>query len=434
MRSEIAFSDAIERMVTLGLPLLLLLYMLTENTALFLVVLAVCIVFITKPEVIFPIYWVASLSSQFVVVDDGLSAGRFLSIVMIISLLIQFYNKKSHVSKQRLFFFVIIVVFTFLSALFSITHSLKSFYMMMLNLLVFFLISFANGINYEKIVNNIAISSFFVLLYFSYTAYLEGAFLFTNRYVAGGDDDGPNANRIAMLITQCGTVLFAFLICKRNVVLNIFSLIGFLLSILLVIALGSRAALVALIAGSCFCLFFIFSKLNRKRKFILTMLAFLLFFSLVFFFSSIDSSLIERFSLESLEDDGGGGRIKNIEIIMGKIFPDYPLFGTGIGGENMKAIGRMYNLPNLAHNFVIDPLSQLGIVGYSLYLLFLCPYIMKILKILKLRKQLLVILSLAPLVAAVVNGIGEIVFFEKFFWNDLSLCYLAYNYYAVENT
>ena len=245
MRSEIAFSDAIVRMVTLGLPLLLLLYMLTENTALFLVVLAACIVFITKPEVIFPIYWVASLSNQFVVVDDGLSAGRFLSIVMIISLLIQFYNKKSHVSKQRLFFFVIIVVFTFLSALFSITHSLKSFYMMMLNLLVFFLISFANGINYEKIVNNIAISSFFVLLYFSYTAYLEGAFLFTNSYMAGGDNDGPNANRIAMLITQCGTVLFAFLICKRNLCINQTSVcdIGIVTGVFSHSALNERIAL-----------------------------------------------------------------------------------------------------------------------------------------------------------------------------------------------
>lgn len=429
MESKIVFSDAIIRMVTLCLPLLLLLYMLTESTAIFLVVLAVCVVFITKPEVVFPIYWVASLSSQFVVVDEGLSAGRFLSVIMIVSLLILFYNKNSRVSKQRFCFFVAIVVFTFLSALFSITHSLQSFFVMMLNLLVFFLMSVANGIDYERVVKNVAISSFFVLLYFSYTAYLEGAFLFASRFLEDGKEDGPNANRIAMLITQCGTVLCAYLVCRRSIILNAFSIMGVVLSIFLVVALGSRAALLALIAGIVFCMYFVLLHCNAKSNTIILFVFLLLFFVLFVFFSTIDSSLIDRFSLESLEDDGGGGRLTNIKIIMGRIFPEYPLFGTGIGGENVMDVGKSYNLPNLAHNFVIDPLAQMGIFGYTLYLIFLCPYVIRILKLIKLKNHFFVLLSLAPLVAAITNGIGEVVFFEKFFWNDLGLCYLAYKYY-----
>lgn len=299
---------------------------------------------------------------------------------------------------------------------------------MLLNLLVFFLLAHSTNIDCEKILNRLVFVSIVLLLYSSYNALIDGAFLFADRYMED-DIDGINANNMSMLVAQCGAIQIAYFFYAKRLLYKLVSVIGIVLSVLLIIALGSRASLIGIMVAILFVVYYS-SSIVKKKYFVLAIVVMsVLAGVLIGFFMSFDSPLLQRFTFDALESNGGAGRADNSKIIMTKVFPDYPIFGTGLGGTI--TLKSKYRFDNLAHNIVIDPLSQLGIFGCLLFLLFLLPYISIVIKMIRYKKQLLFILALTPIVAAVVNGIGEIVFFEKFFWNDLGLCCLAYRNYIV---
>lgn len=404
------------------LPLLLIILHYTGNIAFLVLVLCISILKIKKVEILFPAYWIASLSSMYFDLGEGLSAGRFMSIIIISSLIIRFYRHKQKVNVGLRVLFVIVLLYSLLSSLLGFAHSIALFFMMLLNLVPFFFIANNTDIDIRSMLKYMVHVSFLLLIYSSYNAYIDGAFLFANRYLEDSSE-GINANNLSMLIAQCGSLQIAYFMYSKNITAKLLSLFGAIISVLLIFALGSRASLLALIVAILFSVYYSIPKLKKKYIGAIILIVFVISCFFVNFFMSLDTPLLERYSIDSVESSGGGGRADNIKIIMGEIFPNYPIFGIGIGGTPV--LMKEYHLNNLAHNIIVDPLSQLGMFGFILFLLFMAPYIAIVIKMIKQKNDLFFVMVLAPLIAAVVNGIGEIVFFEKFFWNDLGLCCLA---------
>jgi len=246
-------------------------------------------------------------------------------------------------------------------------------------------------------------------------------------------DGSANADNLAMMIEQTGALCIGYALFGKNTIMRIISGVCVFGAVALVLLTGSRTALIALLVAILLCFLV---KIKSKDKgagfinafiFIFLGVATYLFVSFV---SGIDNPLLDRFSAEDVIETGGAGRMDLIKILLTQIFPDHFLFGSGMGNGNMRVLGRSYGLEHVAHNVIIDPLTQMGIIGFGLFffLVFL-PLIRKYLYLLK-NKEPNCIIVLALVTAVVFNGIGEVMFDEKMFWNDFALLALAYNIYC----
>lgn len=416
----------IESLVAVGLPVLLYMMVYTDNVIFFYMALAVGFMFILKPIVLLPFYFVASLSTSYFSLSSGMSAGRFAFVLILLSLFLQFLKNKDKVGANPNFLFVIVlIIFLFFSAITSVTGSLDPFVQMTMNLLFLFFLYYYVDLDLDRFYRFLSIAYFVCLISIAFYIMKNGQELFIQRF--HDEEEAMNTNRLAMMCNQAGGLMFAMFLLSKKVKIKIISIVGYIIAILEIVILGSRSPLIALLLSSIIG-FYLYQHVNktiqRKNVYVLFFFLVFVFGVLVYYLSSIDSPLMERFTAESIVESKGTNRLNLIGIIMTKIFPNHPLLGVGVGSENIYEAGKVYGLERPAHNIIIDPLSQMGIIGFCLFLLFIAPIIVRSFKVaLNNRSLCLVILpSLLLFVTTTINGIGEIIFYEKFFWNNLALC------------
>ena len=476
----------------------LMMMAITERSVFLYAVIGISILFILRPEVVFTAYFISSLSGGYFSVGS-LGASRVLSILLIVSLLLQ-WRKLSGISRRLFLFELLILLYSLFSCLFSVTGQMSSFLVMLQCLLVTFLLQQAVKLDTELLTYLIIISSAIAIVMLGVHMIQDSALLFEERY-SGVED--TNTNKFAMMCAQLGAVMIgAFVYLTRrpllqprtggtvppadrrhlsrrskrqrlaqgrrlsearadqqsgdcpptrrseqhshhvgrrrhprrrlrryllghrgdgtllNKLIKISSLAIYAISIVIIVLSGSRSALVGLLVASLFVVFF--TQTGGVKKAILPVaLIALVGVGLVYFFSSIDSPILERFTLEDVMDDGGSGRLYYARQIYDEVILRHPFFGVGMGGQNVMALG----IEKQAHNIVIDPVSQLGIVGFVIYLCFIVPIIVRALKLR--NKNPFIIIPLTLFFTGLFNGIGEVVFYEKLFWNSLALCALV---------
>jgi len=170
-------------------------------------------------------------------------------------------------------------------------------------------------------------------------------------------------------------------------------------------------------------LFYLFKK--QPRKFIIPLI--LLLVTGYFFINQIqqlDIPFIERFTIENVKESGGTHRLDTWEKLVPVTLENSAWFGYGLGGENSYALAYRNGLSHAAHNFLIDMLIQTGIVGVILFFSF---FILLGKKLKNLLKISVIILPVIILLTALFNGIGEVVYLEKLFWNGIALALLYTN-------
>lgn len=319
---------------------------------------------------------------------------------------------------------IVIIIFTFLSIVLGYNGGVIFFIVMLTNLLVFFLFQKVEDLDLKNIIDVLCVSSLMAIVLLWIYASRDGLFFMSQRFDLDGN---ANSNNLAMMMEQVGALCVAYAFLGRYSLLRLISLIGVLASVLLILMTGSRSALIALLSSVLLCLF-LMNRGSKKHNNVglIFIIIILLSIGYVFisFISGIDNPILDRFSVADVTDTGGAGRADNIKKLLTEIFPDHLLFGSGMGTANMDALGKSYGLSNAAHNIIIDPLTQMGIIGFSIYLLLLIPVFKALITLIKSKNSTCIIIA-ALLVAAVFNGIGEIVFYEKFFWCDMVLVVLA---------
>lgn len=414
----------IESLVAIGLPILLYLMVFTDNIIFFYLSVMIGLLFLTKPVVLLPWYFVSSLSTSYFSLSNGMSAGRFTFVVILVSLFIQVINNQRKFTSPYILIVTILLIYSFLSAITSVTGSIEPFVLMTMNILFFLLLQYDDSIDMNKFYRYLSIAFFICLISIAFFILQHGQDLLLKRF--HDEEEAMNSNRIAMMCNQTGTFLFAVFLLSKGFITKVLSILGFIAAILEIIILGTRSALIALILTSIIGIY-LYQKANNNvsKKTIRLIFVSLIFIGgfIIYYLSMIDSPLMERFSVEAIVESKGTNRLNLIEIIMTKIFPDYPLFGVGIGSENIYEAGKPFGLERPGHNIIIDPLSQLGIVGFSLFLFLIIPLFVKSLKAtLDSKIKYLITPAFLLFLTSVINGVGEIVFYERFFWNDMALC------------
>ncbi|MBQ5474077.1 MAG: O-antigen ligase family protein [Lachnospiraceae bacterium] len=224
-----------------------------------------------------------------------------------------------------------------------------------------------------------------------------------------------NSNDIAIMCEQLGSIsIGSFMVFKKKSMRGVMVLASVISTIILLLS-GSRAALLGLLAAIVFVIF-AGSKEGIKNNIFAILVIFIIGILFIHMLSDIDSPILDRYDANDVIDTEGSGRLPYMKAIITQIIPYYPLFGVGMGGQNIMAMG----IQKQCHNIVVDPISQIGFIGYILFLAFIIPHIARSYKSLKISS--VAIIPLTMTFAAIVNGIGEVVFYEKFFWNDIALC------------
>lgn len=421
--SKVAFWGDRYGFASLLMVVLLCLFAYTKSVALMWATLSLTVLFITRPDVLFPVMYIASLSGNVFSIESGVSISRYLSLIFVISCFLCLVKQKHEYKRFFLYSFIIIV--TFFSIVLGYDGSITFFVVMLLNLLVLFLFQEVDNVDLKKLFNILCMSSLLSVALLWVFASRDSLFLMSDRFNLEGD---ANSNNLAMMIQQIGTICFVYIMFGKQALLRIVSILGVLGALALIILTGSRSALLAMIAAMAICVVISIRK-TKHAKFlgviVIVGLLSIVGYFFVTFIAGIDNPVLERFSVEDVRESGGAGREACMRIILTKIFPEHFLFGSGMGNANMMALGKSYGLSHPAHNFIVDPLSQMGIVIYLIYLSFLLPIAIKTVQLLK-KGNFDFLFPVVLLVAVVVNGIGEVMFYEKMFWCDLALVVIAY--------
>ena len=147
-----------------------------------------------------------------------------------------------------------------------------------------------------------------------------------------------------------------------------------------------------------------------------------------FFLSELESvnfTIIDRFSVKGIQTSGGSlGRFEIWGKLIPKVLANNPLLGVGFGAENVFYLAKKNGLDHAAHNFIIDMFLQIGIFGVIVYLSY---FIFLIKKIKTKLHNTMILLPIALLLTALLNGVGETIFCEKPFWNAIALAWLYIN-------
>lgn len=408
------------------LPALLIAMAYFNNPTLIWIIIALSCVCIARPDALFPVYFISSLSNSYFSLGQGESAGRYLSLILILSLLVYVFRyRKSYLPNKYYSLILILIVLTFFSSLYGTTASLLPFLEMAQNLLVLLLLPMLRTYRLNRTLLSIFISCAILIIVVYLQALSNDAFLFEQRYNVEGE---VNSNRIGMMMAQCSAIISVGFVYVRNKFAKGIIFLLYIICFFVILATGSRAAMISSLSAVLITL--TFGVIRNARKVVVPLLFVLVGgYFVVNYVGGVDSSIIDRFSYEDLASRGGTGRADNNRIILLEIFPEHILFGSGVGGTNMKELGKQYNLPNLAHNIIVDPLSQMGIILFSLYVILIFRIIKETVVYSRSKTSIMFVFGLIPFYASCFNGIGETIFYEKFFWNEIALCLWSCNLY-----
>lgn len=413
------------KLFTVTFSFLLVTSTLLGNFYLSAVISLILLLGIIIPEYILPIYFLSSLSGFFISAP-GLGMGRYLGIVLILSIIIRKLISREQIQLSYIIFLSLILLSSTFSTFFKEAQYTTGFYTMMFNIITILVFSnlFLKKFNTTQILQSVAYSFIVTTLLFSFKIFIS-----LNKFIVGSQRitvlESVNPNELAMVCAQIGIFLFAYsLVVKKN---KRFMLFFSLVNLTLVILTGSRTSLLALTLGM-FVSYIIYLKVSKVdvikilKVTVFSLASFLFFNTLI----SRIPYLSSRMNLESIIDSGGSGRAVTIEKLLNEVIPNNFWFGIGLGTENevLHLAPFVYN-PLPSHNFFISMLTQVGIIGLLMYSFFFIKIIILGLKNLSIDKNLL--MPLAMIFTGLFNGIGEIVFIEHWFWNSFALVIFIIN-------
>jgi putative inorganic carbon (HCO3(-)) transporter len=201
--------------------------------------------------------------------------------------------------------------------------------------------------------------------------------------LSGAPFDVVNPNQLAWVIVTI-IPFFFYLFWQGSIVEKVISLIAIPPFIYCMILTGSRSGLLSLaavIAGIVY-----FSK-RRMRNFLLTIV--IIFPVSIYVFGHISSGFQTRY--ESLVEsdvagaDTASGRI-NASIRQLSSLSNNPLFGNGLGTSRETNWNVLGGSSQVSHNLYIEILQETGIIGFTIFVLF----VVSIIKCLREAKLILV--------------------------------------------
>lgn len=399
-----------------------------DNSILFYILIACTSILIRKPLLILPVYFICCLSDSFFAAPDGLgSISRYLAIIFILSLLLEVFKKevplKANIIKLSLV--ITLIFFNFFLSVFSISGSFVSFFVLLQNILVLYLLSRFKVLNLSFIFRLIYYAAWLVICFTLVEVFLQGISIITIQTRFSISEE-VNENSFGMMLAQLGVICFIPIFRQSRKMLRSLSYFSFPIILFLIVITGSRSALLAYLVTFIIGFFFLSGNKKRSTKIALGVFVGILL-SITWSFLVDNIPFMYRYSFSEGSDTGGvGNRLNSINLLFKYIIPYNLFFGVGLGGENTIVALQPYGYGlKPAHNILIDVLTQIGIIGLMLYSYLFVKVLKNMLRIRKANDVIL--LPICIILAGLINGIGETVFFEKFLWNGFALGAMYYN-------
>lgn len=405
---------------------LLALFVLTSNPIFGVLLLLVSAFSIKSPCDLFPLLFVSNLFSNYFILWGNVSLGRIISIVFVGFMAFSALFKGSiRVKRTGLVYAVIIVeivswVFSEYEYIFGVTT--------VLNWLIIICADQIDipQIDVRRLINNTFCYCAVVLICVCVSAIISPNYV-DGRLSVG--IEGSNANNFAMMIVQLTTYIVAFLLInnRRRFWELIAALTTFAVGAYLLLMSGSRTALIACVAAITVTLLYS-GRIQKKslRYFIILILSSILFLIVINYVTSGDTYLAQRFTVRDVMSSGGAGRMHSIMAALQHVIPNNILFGVGPSTMSETAALNQYGIGlKSCHNIVLSMLVQIGVVGAIVMFTFILSLYSECFK--KMKQSALFIVPIASFTAALINGIGEIVYLERFFWCILSFVVILLN-------
>lgn len=390
---------------------------------------------IKKPILLLPVLFAAAVTSSFFLssANSQVSLSRIIVIIFIFYSIINFaLNKKRLQNSKTIIWLFALLSILLLSTLLSETLSFVPFISFALNLVLFYIMSLYVLEEEEKkrLYNYMIISALIIGITIIYISYKSNAINIISQRLS---IEEVNANRLAMATAQVIIVLVFVIITflKRKKVFILLVLSGLTAGLIFVLLLtGSRTAFLAILSSSALIIILFFSGRSIRKLIIRVFLIGVISYGTYIFIESKYEfvGVFERFSVENMKESKGTHRLENAALIIKYVIPRNFFLGVGIGADNIKVALGMHNqsFKNAAHNIIIDPLSQIGILGFVLLWYMFINVLKKSIYIFK-NGYFLMGLPLSLLLVSIFNGIGETMYTTRFIWFAMGLCLIFLN-------
>ena len=375
-----------------------------------------------KPAILVGPVLFCSMFDDYLLVAGGASASRFLTIFFILGAAISIL-KRGSIQKGSLYFLLLIAMGVVLS--FYTTYGSTGLPISyILNLVLAFAMVNFYGNSTEKIAKQLYLYGVLALAFVYFLLWKNGfdSLVDGSRMTIG---ENVNSNQLAMGLAIVTTLLVGnILLFKERVLLNVLLIAANLVALFLT---GSRTALIAA-TGTSFLLYIINAQDKRSKinAFILLIVSSVL---LVFIYSTLQKYfpiLMERFTVENVEESGASGRVDVWSSYFLHLFPKHWFIGMGFSPTNLYyGIGILNAEAHGAHNVLVDILARTGLVGLTLYCVCFAKFFMATRRFLQNNKVLL--MALAVVITTLINGIGENILTGRFLWFGIGLGYMLIN-------
>lgn len=395
------------------------------------ILMTISLIGILRPEVLFPVFFIVSLSGNYFGAFPGVGFPRIFGIIILTGTLFRIYIKGS-VSFAWWKYYVFIAVATLISYIGAYVDSLNNLMTILLDITVLFsLVNLELSKNeLDQLFNMTFLAVVITVIFFALTFLLDPSETLSTSGLRMSIADTLNANTFAQMMAQLGAFCFGFAyISEQKCIKYIGYPLGFL-CLYCVILTGSRAGMIGLLLGVPLALLVYFIVMGKELKRFLTLAILVMIGAILFYFIlKTNPVLLERINLESIIVSGGSGRWDYIQVELLKIIPQNLFFGVGIGTDNEVAALMPYfsHKPLPSTNILIGLLTQVGLVGFCAYMMFFGKICKESISRIKLNQMILVPLVL--ILTALINGIGEVVFYERYLWNAISLAALCLTTY-----
>lgn len=376
------------------------------------------------PEFLIPTYFIASLSSNFFMASEGIGFTRLLALVIIAGVVLRLIRGKKFLKKKWIIIYLFIAISTFISSLLAYDSSLNPLMVIGLNILI--LIALTNMLlDRDRLVNvfqSILIAVFIATLFYSVNFILNPDFLDSGRLSIA---EGINENRYGMMMAQMSAFCLAYMFYTKRKLAKIFCLAAGFINAYFVLLSGSRSALIGLVFGFLLAVVISSYKQNKLNKRLLSItvisaIAAMIFYSVI----ELYPTLAHRMNIDQVISTGGTRRWPRVIAEIQYVIPSHLFFGVGPSSINETiALSRFMSDPGSSHNIIVSALTQLGVVGFIAYMSFYWNVIKETIS--KVGEMQILIIPLMLILTALFNGIGEVMYSERLFWNALALAGLC---------
>lgn len=379
------------------------------------------------------LYFIFSYSNKYFKRSIGdLSQSLLVLAIFASTLIVTQRNSGIRIKKKVAIGCLLIILTTFISYLVSIQPDTAAMISILLDIVLFISIQNVfkteNDIGYfiNKLIPCVNIVSLYLCIKVLAFPVRYGNTL-GYQYISIAKDINPNT--LSQILVQAMAILLFTTtfrnLYKKNASSEKLNYIMILLLVLTIIRIGSRGALITTVF-SLFIIQIFNSMLNKKPiKRLLVFWGSLLMIAItIYVVISKIPALAQRFTFSNLMDTGGGSRLLAIQTLFKYVIPSHLWFGVGLGSANESiAILKYISYGSGSTNMFVAILAELGIVGFIIYFLFFGKILKSGITEMRRTHNYYVVVFSAMSIITVIHGISEVVFYERYFWNNFIMLF-----------